>query len=246
VTPTPPVSPTGVSGGELAVLPVARLEFAFAPRPWPFAEARRDEIDAHFAALRRQKPALWNGRVLLMHRFALGGDTLRGAYLETDYASFLAWRDWGFPDRAMWNCFGMAAVRARDGAFLLGVMGAHTANAGQTSFASGTADPDDVVDGTVDLAGSVRRELAEETGLDADAMEAEPGWHAIFAGPRIAMIKVLRAREQAEPLRARVLRHLGRQAQPEFAGLRLVRRHADLDASFPRHVTAFFDYVWRP
>jgi 8-oxo-dGTP pyrophosphatase MutT (NUDIX family) len=231
---------------DLGVTPIARLELAFAPRPWPFAEARRAEIDAHFAALRREKPELWNGRVLLMHSQALDGDIFRGAYLETDYASFLAWRDWGFPDRAMWHCFGMAAVRARDGAFLLGVMGAHTANAGQTYFAAGTADPNDVVDGTVDLDGSVRRELAEETGLDADAMEAEPAWHAIFAGPRIAMMKVLRAREEAEPLRARVLRHLGRQAQPELAGVRLVRSHADIDASFPSHVKAFFDYVWRP
>jgi 8-oxo-dGTP pyrophosphatase MutT (NUDIX family) len=230
---------------ELAVTPVARLELAFAPRPWPFAEARRAEIDAHFGELRRQKPALWNGRVLLMHRFELDGETFRGAYLETDYASFLAWRDWGFPDRAMWNCFGMAAVRARDGAFLLGVMGAHTANAGQTYFAAGTAEPDDIVDGAVVLDRSVRRELAEETGLDAAQMDAEPGWHAAFAGPRIAMMKVLRTRESAEALRAHVLHHLGRQAQPELAGVRIVRERADLDASVPAHVAAFLEHVWK-
>jgi 8-oxo-dGTP pyrophosphatase MutT (NUDIX family) len=237
--------PDGAPGGELAVVPVARLELAFEPRPWPFAEARRAEIDAYFAELRRQKPALWNGRVLLMHRFALSDGTFRGAYLETDYASFLAWRDWDFPDRLVWNCFGMGAVRASDGAFLLGVMGAHTANAGQTYFAAGTADPDDVVDGAVDLDGSVRRELAEETGLDAQRMDAEPGWHAVFAGPRIAMLKVLRAPETAATLRARVLHYLGAQTRPELADVRLVRSRADLDPSFPQHVIAFFDYVWR-
>jgi hypothetical protein len=47
--------------------PVAidRLELGIAPHRWPFAEAWRDEIDAHFAARCRAVPNLWNGRVLL-------------------------------------------------------------------------------------------------------------------------------------------------------------------------------------
>ncbi len=137
-----------------------------AAAPGRSRDQRRDEIDAYFAELRRGKPALWNGQVLLLHEHALTGDVLRGSFLATDYASFLAWRDWDFPDPAMRNCFAMAALRAADGAFLLGVMGSHTANAGRVYFPGGTPDLDDVVEGRVDLDGSVRRELAEETGLD--------------------------------------------------------------------------------
>ena len=80
-------------------------------------------------------------------------------------ASFIAWRDWGFPDRAVRNCFAAGAIRASDGAFVLGVMGPQTANAGKIYFPAGTPDPGDVVGQEVDLAGSVRREIAEETGL---------------------------------------------------------------------------------
>ena len=37
----------------------------------------------------------------------------RGAYLETDYASFAAWRAWGRPPAGVHDCFGAAAVVGR-------------------------------------------------------------------------------------------------------------------------------------
>ena len=52
---------------EPAIYRVDRLELAFAPKPWPFAIERRAEIDAYFAALQREKPAVWNGRVLMLY-----------------------------------------------------------------------------------------------------------------------------------------------------------------------------------
>ena len=99
--------------------PVAidRLELGIAPHRWPFAEARRDEIDAHFAARCRGVPNLWNGRVLLMNDVAVAGGVVRGTFFETGFADFLAWRDWGFPDRSLVNCFAMLALRASDGGY---------------------------------------------------------------------------------------------------------------------------------
>ena len=72
--------------------PVAidRLELGIAPHRWPFAEARRDEIDAHFAARCRGVPNLWNGRVLLMNEVAVAGGVVRGTFFETGFADFLA------------------------------------------------------------------------------------------------------------------------------------------------------------
>ena len=101
---------------EIPIIPVERLDLRFEPVAWPFAVERRDEIDAHFARLRADKPAMWNGRVLLLRHGEIADGTLSGAYLETDFASFIAWRDWGFPDRTMRNCFadgGAALLRRR-------------------------------------------------------------------------------------------------------------------------------------
>jgi 8-oxo-dGTP pyrophosphatase MutT (NUDIX family) len=222
-----------------------RLELRFSPRPWPFAQQRRSQIDAHFARLRGHNPHLWNGRVLVLHDFALASDVFHGDYLETDFASFLAWRDWDFPDRSIRNCFGMAALRGADGAFLLGVMADHTANAGKVYFVGGTPDPDDIDAGKVDLHGSVLRELSEETGLSTTEVTPERGWHAVFAGARIAMLKVFDAPVPAAALRERILGFLASQTQPELADIRIVDGPGDLDPQMPTFVSAFLDHMWR-
>jgi 8-oxo-dGTP pyrophosphatase MutT (NUDIX family) len=234
----------GPAMSDIPVIAVDRLELRFAPRAWPFADERRAAIDAHFAALRRAKPALWNGRVLVLHHHELAGARLSGAYLETDFASFIAWRDWGWPDRSVHNCFGLAALRAADGAFLLGVMAEHTANAGRIYFPGGTPDPNDVFDGAVDLDASVLRELAEETGIGRHEISAEAGWHATLSGPRIGLLKIVRSPLPAETLRDRVRAYLRRQAEPELSDLRIVRGPQDLHPQMPNFVTAFLVHVW--
>ena len=224
---------------------IDRLELGIAPYRWPFAEARRDEIDAHFAARRRAVPDLWNGRVLLMNDVAVAGGVVRGTFFETGFADFMAWRDWGFPDRSVVNCFAMAALRASDGAYLLGVMSAFTANPGRIYFPAGTPDPSDIRGDTVDLLGNVLRELGEETGLGAEDFSAAPDWTAIVAGPRIALMKEVAARRPVVELRQAVLGHLAGEARPELADVRIVRSPADFDPAMPEFVTAYLSHVWR-
>ena len=223
-----------------SVVHLDRLQLAVAPKPWAFAAERRADIDAWFAARQRDNPALWNGRVLLLHEYAMADGVFRGSYLETDYASFAAWRHWGRPaEAAVYDCFGAGAILAADGAFLLGVMGPHTANAGRIYFPCGTPDPDDIVGKRIDLDLSVRRELKEETGLDVAEFTPEPGWTTVFDGTLIANLKVLHSRDGAETLRERVLAYLARERQPELSGIRIVRGTADFDPAMPRFVTTF-------
>jgi 8-oxo-dGTP pyrophosphatase MutT (NUDIX family) len=230
----------------ISIARVERLDLRLSGRPWPFAQARRAEIDAHFAGLQRANPTLWNGRVLLNDAFEVADGVARGSYFETDFASFIAWRDWGFPDLGVRNCFAMGALQAEDGAFLLGVMAPHTSNPGWIYFPAGTPDPDDVrPDGSIDLAGSVLRELAEETGIAAAEVEPAKDWTAVFVEPRVAVMKIVRARGRAEELRRRILRHLAQQRQPELCGIHIARGLADLHAQMPPWVAAFLRHIWR-
>ena len=224
---------------DIPIIPVDKLTLRFDRTPWRFARERRAEIDAHFAKLQRAKPQLWNGRLLLLSSGGIADGTLSGAYLETDFASFIAWRDWDFPDKSIRNCFPMAALRAADGAFLLGIMAAHTASAGHVYFPAGTPDPNDIVGETVDLEGGVMRELTEETGLTGVDVTPEAGWHATPLRQRIALMKVIQAPQAAEPLRTRIMAFLATQAHPELADIRIVRGVGDLDPMMPPYVAAF-------
>lgn len=228
----------------ISIVPIDHLDLYFEPRPWPFAAERRNEIDAFFAERRKQRTGMWNGRILLLHDFAVAGGTFRGAFFETDFAAFHAWCNWDFPDDGVKNGFAAGALRSADGAFVLGRMGPHTANAGHMYFPCGTPDPADISGTRVDLEGSVRREILEETGIAEGDYEPAHGWFAVFSGPRIALIKVLQARRDADTLARCIAAYLARQTAPELAGIHIVRGASDLDPWMPSFVTAFLAHIW--
>ncbi len=225
----------------IAIHRVTMLDLNVRPRPWPFAEERRAEINVYFAIKQREKPKIWNGRILLARDPVFAGERFSACYFHADFASFLAWRDWGFPDRGVFDGCGMGALRCSDGAFVLGEMGHHTANAGRIYFPSGTPDPDDIRDGAVDISGSVAREVEEETGLTPADYRAGAYWDCVVSGAAIAMIRMLNVDVKGEELRARIEANLARQDQPELSAIHLVRNLGDLTASMPRFVTAFIE-----
>jgi 8-oxo-dGTP pyrophosphatase MutT (NUDIX family) len=220
---------------------VTSLDLRVTPRAWLFAQARRGDIDTHFAEQQRHKPQMWNGRVLLGSNPVFDGARLGAEYFEADFASFLAWRDWGFPDKDVFNGFGMGALRASDGAFVLGEMGGHTANGGRVYFPSGTPDLDDIRDGMLDIPASVAREVEEETGLAPDQYRAGAHWDCIFTGAALAMIRMLEVDMPGEALRAKIEANLAQQSSPELCAIHLVRRRSDMSDAMPRFVTAFLE-----
>jgi hypothetical protein len=220
---------------------VTTLDLAVRPLSWAFAEERRGEIAAHFAEMQRRWPRLWNGRILLGRDAVFSGSHLAATYFETDFASFLAWRDWGCPDPDVFNGFGMGALRTSDGAFVMGEMAHHTSNGGRIYFPSGTPDLDDVRGGALDIPGSVAREIEEETGLTPADYRAEADWHCVVTGPSIAMMRILNLHLPGDATKARIEANLAAQTEAELAAIHLVRGVSDLTSAMPRFVTAFVE-----
>jgi 8-oxo-dGTP pyrophosphatase MutT (NUDIX family) len=220
---------------------VTELDLRLKQQPWPFAEQRRDEIAAHFAMRQREKPKLFNGRILLGRDPVFSGTRLSADYFETDFANLLAWRDWGYPDKTVFNGFGMGALLCADGAFVLGQMADHTANAGQIYFAAGTPDRDDIRGTHVDIAASVAREVGEETGLTEDDYQAVAHWDCVTSTSWMAMMRVLRVASTGDALRAKIEANLADQDTPELCGIHLVRHARDITPTMPVFVTAFLE-----
>jgi 8-oxo-dGTP pyrophosphatase MutT (NUDIX family) len=222
-----------------------RAQITFAPWTWPFAVAARGKIDDYFTKLQRERPGVWNGRVLLLNRFEIRERVLHGSCFEADFASFCAWSEWQCPDAGVANIFAAGAVLSADGAYLVGEMASDTAAAGKLYFPCGTPEPADLDgNGTLDLEGNVRRELLEETGLDADELAAEPGWSLVRDGSYIALLKTLKARQGAQDLRDRIMRYIENEERPELVDIRILHSPADFDRAMPRFVTAFLTHCW--
>jgi hypothetical protein len=226
------------------IFSVARLETGFRPARWDFAREEAARIDAHWQKRLAEKPKLFDGKVLLLRGGEIvdtpGGGLFHGEFFETDFRNFLAWRDFGFPDREVFNCFAMAALRSSDGAWLLGEMGAHTAVAGKIYFAAGTPDPSDIFGDRVDLPGSVTREMKEETGFSSEEAPPSPGWRLVVEGQRIACMQERRLALTAQEALVRVNAYIAGDPDPELARLHAVRGVADIDAERMPEFTQVF------
>ena len=158
-------------------------------------------------------PQLWNGRMLLLRRACdRPARVLRGSFFETDFASFVAWRDWGFPDPACATASRMGALRGARRRLPARRDGRRTRSMpARSTFPAGTPDPDDIVGGTVDLAGNVRaRGRRGDRARPPTTTRPTTGWYACATGPRIAMMKLLRRARDRRRVCARASSRISR------------------------------------
>jgi 8-oxo-dGTP pyrophosphatase MutT (NUDIX family) len=209
---------------------LSAIDTRYEPVEWEFSTQQRAEIDTHWAKLLLDKPKMFNGTVLMQHRWRLQDGVYTAGYSPVDYASFLSWHHFGFPGSPRRNGFAMAALRANDGAFILGVMGDHTANAGKIYFPGGTPDMSDVTtDNRVDLATSMTRELFEETGLNATEITIDEQWVLVTSAQRAAFMKNTRLKVNAKTAREMILDRLATQTDQELSDIAIVRAPEDIN-----------------
>jgi 8-oxo-dGTP pyrophosphatase MutT (NUDIX family) len=145
----------------------------------------------------------------------------------------------------VFNIFAAAALQSADGAFLLGQMAPFTSSPRQWVFPCGTLDPGDISSASrLDLVGSLGRELFEETGLDIDVCQVEPGWTLVRDGGFVALMKRIMVNASAEQLQTNIMHHLANEARPEFTAVRIVRRLTDLGPDTPRFYVHYLMGEW--
>ncbi len=224
-------------------VPITSLDLRLGPGKWAFAQDEKTRIAEHWRKLEDENPRIWNGEVLICSGAVLKETVLSGQFIKTDYASFVAWRDWGWPDKAVCNCFGSAAVLAADKAVLYGRMAGHTLNPGKIYPPGGSLEMRDVgADGRVDVMGSIIRELEEETGLKAT--DAEKGkLLAIFDGHRLSVAQVFRFGGSAEVLARQVRHYLQSAHEDELSDIEIVNSTSQIDSTMPPYAVALAQYL---
>ncbi|WP_345821140.1 NUDIX hydrolase [Methylobacterium fujisawaense] len=230
---------------------LAAVTARFVTYDWAFPRENADAIAAHWQTRIARAPGMFDGTVLLCCDHAVADGAARLDLFATRYATFTYYRDTRhadarIADARIANAFAAIVPWTSDGAVLLGEMGARTANAGQLYFPCGTPDPDDIQGARVDLVGSAARELAEETGL-ALPDEAETDWVLLEGEGQLAFLRPVRFPDTAARLVARIADHLGAEAEPELAGMHVVRGRDDIDAArMPGFVRAYLADAFPP
>ncbi|APX86833.1 NUDIX hydrolase [Methylorubrum extorquens] len=228
-----------------SLTPLERVSARRVEHDWAWARDNAEAIDRNWERRLAETPGLFDGPVYLASGCILADGACEASLFEVRYSRFLAFRDAGVPDALVANAFAAIVPHSRDGAVLLGVMGAQTANAGQVYFPCGTPDPGDLRDdGTVDLAGSAARELLEETGLTLPE-GAEEEWVLLRGDGQLAFLRPVRFDCTAETLKARIESHRGHEDEPELAHSIIARSRSDIDAArMPGFVQAYLASVF--
>jgi 8-oxo-dGTP pyrophosphatase MutT (NUDIX family) len=208
---------------------VSRVHLAVVDDGWPAAENASRAIAAHWERRSAENAGLFDGTIFMMRRFALDEDCLRGEFLQSSFAAFLAWRERVFEDREMRDSFGVAVIRAADGAVVLGRQRGGQLNSGLAYPPAGFIDPEDVRGGMIDIDNSIAREVLEETGLDVSEFARHPGYLVTSCGAIMAIAIEWRAPLGGVDLLHRVQGYIGSVAEAELARVLLARRQADLE-----------------
>ena len=197
---------------------------------WPFAEMHKNKIAQHWDERRRENSKFFNGRVFIMAEATLQEGHLQGCIIETDFANSLYWRETGFTDRSVVDCFAAAIILCADNTLIYGCQAPGHLNSGFAYPPCGFLDPRDVgTDGVADFAASAAREISEEIGFTSTDLHREPGFLAVRQGPYLCIGVTYRSPLTSPAFLDKVTAHLSREDDPELEGLAALRCKSDAE-----------------
>jgi hypothetical protein len=198
-------------------------------KPWAFALTNAAAIADHWQSVRVSNPAYFNGVVQILTEHRIDNGVFDARFATTDFASFLYWRRQRFPGKGVRDCFGAAVIRSVEGHILLGRQSAGNLNAGLAYCPGGFIDTCDIkADGTIDIDGSIGREITEETGLVVSTLTRTPGYLIAAAEASVAIGVEFRSELSADALRAQIHRTIAGEPNAELAEIIIVRQPDDL------------------
>jgi 8-oxo-dGTP pyrophosphatase MutT (NUDIX family) len=224
-------------------LHVERCRLRIGDPHWPFADRHAEAIARHWARRRAERPKMFNGAVYVLRQHEIEGGTLTGAFLRTDFKTFLYWREHpALAAGAVSDSFGAALIRSAEGHMLLARQVSGHLNAGLVYPPSGLIDDNDAIDGAIDIDASIARELQEETGLEAAALTRTPGYFIILLPRQVTIAAEYRSPLPAAALRAGILEFIRGQPDPEIDDIVIVRTRADIERhGMPGHARALVE-----
>lgn len=208
----PPTDPVRIDGFDLSVV----------DGPHPLHAAHEREIEANWVAEAKANPHLFNGQMVLQRHLAYDDGVIRGMAHVIPYSTLLWWRKQPDPQGAL-HLFGFPVLVSSDGAIIAIRMSTRTANPGQVYCAAGSLDLNDIVEGKLDLAGNMSREVREETGLDLGEAKADPHFYASHKDNRIVAFRLYHFPVTALELKARIETHMLHDVEQEIDGVVVIR-----------------------
>lgn len=213
------------------VMRVADCTLVCRAAQWRYADDNDRAIDAHWHSNLLRNPRMFDGVIHLLDGGRIDESGFTGSLLRTGFKSYLFWRDAGFPGAGVRDAFGSALIRSAEGHVLLGRQRAGNINAGLAYLPGGFIDARDVGDdGKIDIAASIMRELAEETGLGPADVEARPGFILTRSGALLSIARELVSPLPSAALRERILDGIARDPEAELVDAVIVRSAAEAQA----------------
>jgi 8-oxo-dGTP pyrophosphatase MutT (NUDIX family) len=163
----------GVTDLAVHFLPITTLVMQVIAEPLTLPAHLKRAVDEHWDA---EGEGFFRGLVLSVTSIVQRSEKLNVQLVCSDYAHYLyTTRHRLTGQNALRAAYTSCLLRTNDGQFVIAEMGGATQTPGRLQLPGGNIDQNDIgAQGSVDVAGSIAREMLEELGLNLDALLSIP------------------------------------------------------------------------